>query len=54
MPLPWDSEEHPIRREHLRWAFLAIGALAFMDAYATWSGGIAAVGAKILVERLVG
>lgn len=36
-------EEHPIRREHLRWAFLAIGALAFMDAYATWSGGIAAV-----------
>lgn len=36
-------EEHPIRREHLRWAFLAIGALAFMDAYTTWSGGIEAV-----------
>lgn len=32
-----------VRREHLRWALLAIGALALMDAYATWSGGIAAV-----------
>jgi hypothetical protein len=30
-------EDHPIRQEHLRWAFLVIGALAFMDVYAVWS-----------------
>jgi hypothetical protein len=31
-------EDHPIRRNQLRWGFLVIGALAFMDAYAVWSG----------------
>jgi hypothetical protein len=31
-------EEHPVRREHLRWGLLVIGALAFMDVYAVWSG----------------
>ena len=31
-------EEHPIRREHLRWGLLVIGALSFMDVYAVWSG----------------
>ncbi len=31
-------EEHPIRRDHLRWGLLVIGALAFMDVYAVWSG----------------
>jgi len=30
--------DHPLRREHLRWVCLAIGALAFMDVRATWSG----------------
>jgi len=30
-------EDHPIRQEHLRWALLVIGALAFMDVYAVWS-----------------
>lgn len=33
-------EEHAIRRDHLRWGLLAIGALAFMDVYAVWSGPI--------------
>ena len=33
-------EEHPIRQDHLRWGLLVIGALAFMDAYAVWSGPI--------------
>ena len=33
-------EDHPIRRNHLRWGFLAIGALAFMDVYAVWTGPI--------------
>jgi hypothetical protein len=33
-------EEHPIRRDHLRWGLLGIGALAFMDVYAVWSGPI--------------
>jgi hypothetical protein len=28
--------DHPIHEERLRWAFLAIGALAFMDARANW------------------
>jgi hypothetical protein len=32
--------DHPVRREHLRWALLALGALAFMDGYAVWSGGL--------------
>jgi hypothetical protein len=31
--------EHPLRREHLRWVCLAVGALAFMDVRVTWSGG---------------
>lgn len=39
----FSREDSPVRRDHLRWGFLVIGALAFMDAYATWSGGIAAV-----------
>jgi hypothetical protein len=33
-------EEHPIRRDQLRWGLVAIGALAFMDVYAVWSGPI--------------
>ena len=33
-------EEHPIRQDHLRWGLLIIGALAFMDVYAVWSGPI--------------
>lgn len=36
-------EESAVRRDRLRWGLVAIGALAFMDAYATWSEGIAAV-----------
>jgi hypothetical protein len=32
--------DHPIYRNALRWGFLAIGALSFMDAWATWSGGL--------------
>lgn len=28
----------PLRRDHLRWGLLVIGALAFMDAYIVWSG----------------
>jgi hypothetical protein len=35
--------EHPVRHEHLRWAFLVFGALAFMDARATWFGGVGAI-----------
>jgi hypothetical protein len=34
----YSREEHPIRREHLRWGLLVIGALAFMDVYTVWSG----------------
>jgi hypothetical protein len=33
-------EAHPIRRDHLRWGLLVIGALAFMDVRAVWSGSI--------------
>jgi hypothetical protein len=33
-------EDHPIRRNQLRWGLLAIGALSFMDVYAVWSGPI--------------
>jgi hypothetical protein len=33
-------EEHPIRQDHLRWGLLVIGAVAFMDVYAVWSGPI--------------
>ena len=32
-------QDHPLRRERLRWVCLAIGALAFMHARATWFGG---------------
>ena len=32
--------DHPIRRNHLRWGLLAIGALAVMDTYAVWTGPI--------------
>lgn len=35
--------DHPVREERLRWALLAIGALAFMDGRATWFGDPAAV-----------
>jgi hypothetical protein len=31
--------ESTVYRKQLRWALLVIGAIAFMDAYATWSGG---------------
>jgi hypothetical protein len=31
-------DEHPLRQERLRWVCLAVGALAFMDARATWFG----------------
>ena len=30
--------DHQLRREHLRWVLLVAGALAFMDAGATWFG----------------
>ena len=33
-------KEHPINRNALRWGFLFIGALAFMDAWIVWSGGL--------------
>ncbi len=36
----YSREDHPIREEHLRWALLVIGALAFMDVYRVWSGPI--------------
>src|SRR5690349_17500915 len=32
--------DHPVRKEHLRWVFLVVGALAFMDARATWFGAM--------------
>ena len=32
--------DHPIRRNHLRWAFVVIGALAIMDTYTVWTGPI--------------
>lgn len=31
--------DHPVRQERLRWVFLVLGALAFMDARASWFGG---------------
>ena len=31
--------DHPVRQERLRWALLPFGALAFMDARATWFNG---------------
>ena len=33
-------KDHPINRNALRWGFLFIGALAFMDAWVVWSGGL--------------
>jgi hypothetical protein len=35
--------DHPVREERLRWVFLVFGALAFMDARATWFSGPGAV-----------
>ena len=35
--------EHPMRAERLRWVCLAFGALAFMDARATWFGDVGAI-----------
>src|SRR5438105_2111257 len=32
-------EESAMRRKQLRWVLLVIGAIAFMDTYATWAGG---------------
>jgi hypothetical protein len=32
--------DHPVYRNALRWGFLVIGALSFMDAWAIWSGGL--------------
>ena len=31
--------ESAVRQKQLRWVLLVIGAIAFMDTYATWSGG---------------
>ena len=33
-------DDHPVSRNQLRWGLLAIGALAFVDAYHVWSGPI--------------
>jgi len=33
-------EDHPVRRNQLRWGFLVIGALALMDALTVWTGPI--------------
>jgi hypothetical protein len=33
-------KDHVIHRNALRWGFLAIGALAFMDAWIVWHGGL--------------
>jgi len=32
------DDDHALRRERLRWVCLIVGALAFMDARATWFG----------------
>ena len=32
--------DHPVRRNELRWVLVAIGALAFMDAYVVWTGPV--------------
>ena len=32
--------DHPVYRNALRWGFLVIGALSFMDVWAVWSGGL--------------
>ena len=33
-------DDSPVRRDHLRWALVFFGALAFMDAFHVWSGPI--------------
>jgi hypothetical protein len=33
-------KEHAFVQNGLRWGFLVIGALSFMDAFATWTGGL--------------
>ena len=33
-------KDGPVHTNHLRWGFLLLGALAFLDAYAVWSGGL--------------
>ena len=35
--------DHPVTEERLRWVFLVFGALAFMDARATWFGDPGAI-----------
>ena len=53
-------ETHPVRRNQLRWGFLLLGAIAFVDAYHAWSGPIGTLfgenengmsDASVLVER---
>jgi len=36
----YTRRDHPVYRNALRWGFLAIGALSFMDVWVIWSGGI--------------
>ena len=36
-------DDSPVRRDHLRWALVVLGALAFMDAFHGWSGPIEAI-----------
>lgn len=36
-------DDSPVRRDHLRWALVVLGALAFMDAFHVWSGPIEAI-----------
>ncbi len=33
-------DAHPIRENHLRWVAIVIGALAFVDAFAIWTGPV--------------
>lgn len=32
--------DSPLRENHLRWGLVVFGAIAFMDAYAVWSGSV--------------
>lgn len=43
MAMFYVRRESILYQNSLRWAFVIIGALAFMDAFAVWSGGIAAI-----------
>lgn len=36
----YSRRDNPVYRNALRWGFLAIGALSFMDVWAVWSGGL--------------